>query len=543
MMLPMLPAFPAGASVDRTSALHAYARGRLAESDGAPAIALRNYRDALASDPVSIEVARRSYLQGVISGDMALTMRSAKLLDSNGLLPRDGTLLFLCDAMARRDWGEARQVADRMVGEGNFGFLAPIVRSWIAVGEGKVAPPEIDPADRYASLARRYIDEHVALQALGRGDLAEAEPAISRALALRTVDLAELRLTFAALLAGRGAKAQALALLPEGQATYARARADVARSRKGGAVGSALTPAQGFGRLLARLAADISSDESTRMLGIRLARIASFANPGGSDSTLALAQLLTEAGYADHAAVEARKVASDGWFGSLGQAALVDALAALGDIADATALARSLAGAENADTERLVRLGQLLAQAKDFGGAADAFRTAEERYPADAVPWALLLFQGSALEQAERWDEARVVLERAAKLAPEEPVVLNYLGYAQVERRQNVATALELLKKANSLKPEDASITDSLGWAQFVTGDVESAVPVLERAAQGAPADVTINEHLGDALWAAGRRYEARYAWRAASVFAEGEAAIRLNGKVKEGMKPEYAAP
>jgi Flp pilus assembly protein TadD len=539
----MLPVFPAGASVDRTSALHAYARGRLADSDGASAIALRSYRDALAGAPDSLEVARRSYLQGLISGDMALAMRSARLLDSNGVLPRDGTLLFLCDALVRRDWIGARQAADRIAVEGNFGFLAPIVRSWIAVGEGKVAPPSIDPADRYASLARRYIDEHVALQALGRGDLVEAGPAINRALALRTVDLPELRLTFAAQLAGRGAKAQAMALLPDTQAVYARARADVARGRGAGKASAALTPRQGFARLLVRLAVDISSDESTRLLGIRLARIASFANPEGVDGALALAQLLTEAGYADEGALQARKVATDVWFGSLGQGALVDALAVSGDSAAALALARPLAETPGADPERFVRLGQLLAQAKDFGGAADAFRKAEARYPAGATPWALLLFQGSALEQAGRWDEARAVLERAAKMAPEEPAVLNYLGYAQVERRQNVPAALELLKKASALKPEDASITDSLGWAQFVTGDVEAAVPVLQRAAEGAPADVTINEHLGDALWAAGRRYEARYAWRAAAVFAEGDVATRLNAKMREGMKAEYAAP
>ncbi len=121
--------------------------------------------------------------------------------------------------------------------------------------------------------------------------------------------------------------------------------------------------------------------------------------------------------------------------------------------------------------------------------------------------------------------------------------MLNYLGYAQVERRQNVPAALELLKKASALKPDDPSITDSLGWAHFVTGDMETAVPVLERAAEGAPADVTINEHLGDALWAAGRRYEARYAWRAAAVFAEGEVAARLHAKAKTGMTPEYVAP
>jgi Flp pilus assembly protein TadD len=483
-------------------------------------------------------------LHALINGDKALTMQSAKLLDRSGALPRDGTLLFLCDALNREDWRAARQWTDRIAAEGNFGFLAPIVRSWIAAGEGKGEQLIVDPADRYASLARRYIDEHVALLALARADLAEAAPAINRALALRTVDLAELRLTFAAQLGARGATADALALLPEKQAVYARARGDLTRG--GGDVGGGgapLSPKEGVARLLVRLAADIASDDSTRMLAIRLARIASFADPKGANGQLVLAELLTDAGYPEQGVTQARKVAANGWFGALGQAALVDALAVAGDGADAITLARSLAQTPDAGSDRAVRLGQLLAQAKDFHGAADAFRSAAEQYASDAVPWALLLYQGSALEQAGRWDDARIVLERAVNVAPEEPEILNYLGYAQVERRQNVPAALELLKRASKLKPEDAAISDSLGWAQFVTGDAEAAVPVLERAVEGAPADATINEHLGDALWAVGRRYEARYAWRAAAVYAEGDAATRLNGKVQEGMRAEYAAP
>ncbi|HWV12488.1 MAG TPA: tetratricopeptide repeat protein, partial [Sphingobium sp.] len=514
MLLPMLLASPAGASVDRSSALHAYARGRLADGYGAADVALSSYRDALAEEPRSLEVARRSYLHGLISGDMALALQAARLLDSRGVMPRDGTLLFLGDALVRKDWKTARLVADRVAAEGNFGFIAPIIRSWISVGEGRPAAPEIDPADRYASLGRRYIDEHIALQALGRGDIAAAGPAINRALALRTVELAEMRLTFAAQLAGHGARAQALALLPEGKADYALARDEIGRGHSGGEAGRPLRPAQGFARLLARLASDISSDESTRLLAIRLARIASFANPTGADARLVLAQLLTEAGHGDQAVSELNKVPESGWFGTLQQTALVNAWAASDDSREAIKLAHGLAQAPGADVERLVRLGQLLAREKDFVGAADAFHSAEGRYAADNVPWALLLMRGSALEQAGRWEEARATLERAAKIAPNEPAVLNYLGYAQVERRQNVPAALELLKKASALKPEDASITDSLGWAHFVTGNVEAAVPVLERAAEGAPADVTVNEHLGDALWAIGRRFEARYAWR-----------------------------
>ncbi|HKY81112.1 MAG TPA: hypothetical protein VJM09_06535, partial [Sphingobium sp.] len=188
----MLPVH-AGASVDRASALHAYARARLADGDGEAGVALQAYRAALAGDPDSLNIARRSYSQGLMSGDMALAMRSALLLDREGLLPRDGTLLFLCDAFNRKDWAAAGAFTDRLAKEGNFGFLAPILRSWIALGEGGYAPPVIDSADRFASLGRRYLDEHVALQALARGKLSEAEPAINRALALRTVDLAPLR--------------------------------------------------------------------------------------------------------------------------------------------------------------------------------------------------------------------------------------------------------------------------------------------------------------------------------------------------------------
>ena len=537
----MLPG-AAGASVDRASALHAYARGRLADGDGAAALALKNYRQALAADPDQLEIARRSYVHALVSGDMALAMRSATLLDREGALPRDGTLLLLSDAFNRRDWQAAHGFADRIATEGNFAFLVPILRSWIALGEGKVAAVDAAGTDRFASLVRRYLDEHAAMQALARGDVKAAEPAVHRALALRTVDLAELRLSFAAQLAGRGAKTQALALLPPNQANYALARDRLTKGKGAGAAGKPLTPSQGYGRLLTRLATDISTDEATRMLGIRLARIGSFANPSGADSRIALAKLLGEAGYSHSAAAEADKIPVNSWFGTLGRAILVDVLARSDDRAGAVSLARSLAAAPGAEAERHVRLGTLLADSKDFSGAAKAFRDAQARYAPDAIPWALLLFEGSALEQGGRWDDARGVLERAASMAPDEPLVLNYLGYAQIERRQNIDAALALLKRASALKPQDASILDSLGWAHFVTGNMKEAVPVLERAAAGAPDDATINEHLGDALWTAGRRFEARYAWNAAAVFAEGEAVARLALKAKEGWKPEYAA-
>src|SRR3546814_8390471 len=97
----------------------------------------------------------------------------------------------------------------------------------------------------------------------------------------------------------------------------------------------------------------------------------------------------------------------------------------------------------------------------------------------------------------------------------DQPVILNYLGYAQIERRQNIDEALALIQKASGLKPDDPAIKDSLGWAHYVNGNVKKAIPVLEQAVQGAPDDATVNEHLGDAYWTAGRQFDARYSWEA----------------------------
>ncbi|MCP1471009.1 tetratricopeptide (TPR) repeat protein [Sphingobium sp. OAS761] len=532
----------AAASVEPDSALHAYARARFADDSGVQALAVESYRAALRFDPASLDIARRSYFQALEAGDKALALRSAALLDNGGMLPRDGTLLRLGDALARKDWAGARTLADRMVEEANFAFLAPVVRSWISLGEGSYAPPVVDPQDRFAALVQRYVDEHVALQALARKDVTAALPAIRRALAQRSTDAQALRLTFAAQLAMRGAKAEALMLVPAGDLQFARARADIERGRKI-ANGASLTPAQGVARLFARLAVDVGSDQSAVLLGLRLARMATFADPASEEARIVTARLLTAAGYSDAAVAEVRQVPADGWYGVLAQSELVDALAGAGDTQGALILARRLAAAPGADAARQVALGRLLAQADDFDGAAAAFRAAQAGYADDKMPWTLLLFEGSALEQGQHWNKARAVLERAARIAPNEPVILNYLGYAQIERRQNIDEALALLKRASALKPQDPSITDSLGWAQFVTGHVDAALPVLERAAAAAPADVTINEHLGDALWTAGRRYEARYAWRAASVYADGDVADRLAAKRIEGLKPEYAAP
>jgi Flp pilus assembly protein TadD len=121
-------------------------------------------------------------------------------------------------------------------------------------------------------------------------------------------------------------------------------------------------------------------------------------------------------------------------------------------------------------------------------------------------------------------------------------LVLNYLGYAQLDRGEEVVESERLIREALRRAPDSAAITDSLGWALYKTGRVEEAIPVLERAVKGEPADPEINEHLGDAYYAAGRRIEARFAWSAALIHAEGEAAARLRSKIERGPTPQTAS-
>lgn len=539
MLFSIALAPPVSATAD-TPALRDYVRARLADSDGQLALAASNYRMALASDPANTDIALRSWHQALESGDMALALQSAQALDNANLLPPTGAVLQSVDALLRKDWKRARTLAERLDREENFAFLTPILRSWISLGEGKYAPVNTDVMTGFGSLTRRYVAEHTALQALSLRDTGRAVQQIDMALSARTTMLPGLRITAALRLAALGNKNKALAILPEDDRIYAAARAAIIAEKK--LTVAAMTPAQGFGRLLFRLSQDIATD-SSRGLSLAIARMASFSDPANAEFRIGIARQLVTAKQADDALVELDKVTNNRWYGAMAETARIDALRANDQSAAALTLASAIAARSDAGSAEQLRVANLLMDRNDYLQAAAFYRKAMQFYPVEAVPWSLYLLEGGALERGGEWAEAKAALSKAAELAPDEPIVLNYLGYAQVERGENIAQALTLLKKARALRPDDASITDSLGWAYFMAGDYAAAVPVLEEAVNGAPDDSTVNEHLGDALWAAGRRFEARYAWEAARVFATGNDLSRLDRKVQAGLTEQAKRP
>ncbi|WP_174296846.1 tetratricopeptide repeat protein, partial [Sphingomonas bacterium] len=221
-----------------------------------------------------------------------------------------------------------------------------------------------------------------------------------------------------------------------------------------------------------------------------------------------------------------------GPFAGVGRTVRVDVLAGAGDTAATLAAAAALAGRRDASPYDIQRYGAALAEMRRPDEAAAQYARVVQASPGQWDAW---LQYAGALDDGGHWPAARAALEKAVALGPDEPLALNYLGYARIEHGEDPATSEALLEKAARLKPNDPSIEDSLAWAWFKRGDVARALPLLERAAVGEPANAVIAEHLGDAYWTVGRRYEARYAWAASAVVAPPEAVARLRVRIDRG--------
>ncbi|HXQ46080.1 MAG TPA: tetratricopeptide repeat protein, partial [Caulobacteraceae bacterium] len=153
--------------------------------------------------------------------------------------------------------------------------------------------------------------------------------------------------------------------------------------------------------------------------------------------------------------------------------------------------------------------------------------------------WALYYMRGVALDQAGDWPGAERDLKQALAISPDEPDVLNYLGYSWIDRGVDLKAAKVMIEKAVAAKPDSGAIVDSLGWADYKLGQFADAVEQLEHATELEPADPDINNHLGDAYWAVGRKLEARFQWeQVLSLDPSDKLRSEVEAKLKTGPDP-----
>ena len=191
------------------------------------------------------------------------------------------------------------------------------------------------------------------------------------------------------------------------------------------------------------------------------------------------------------------------------------------------------------DYRPFVQIGDLQRSLKRWDKAISAYSKALSLIPKiQNSDWIIYYSRGIAYEQSKNWQSAEPDFLQALNLSPNQPFVMNYLGYAWAEQGINLTKANSLIVKALKQRPRDGYIADSFGWVLYQTGDYKKAVPVLERAVRLRPNDATINDHLGDAYWKVGRLLEARFQWiRSTKMKLTNDHLESINKKIKHGLR------
>lgn len=543
---------PAGASASASapksrevpSLIQEYVRARAADATGRTTEAVRSYAAALAAAPDDALVAARAYRQAMMAGDRPLALRAATVLDAARKLPPDARMLLFSEAVLKKDWAGASGIIDRIEEEQVFAFAVPVLRAWIVRGSGKGDPLEpLEIARRAGGIAAAYGAEHRALLLLATGQREDGVAAVRSLITPGGRGAVRLRIAAAAAMVKGGDRDGALAILDGDDPMLGVARRRIEDRRSLPAPIS--SAAEGLAELFTRVAVDINRERVTP-IALTFSRLATQLAPKFSETWLVTSELLTAEEHYDAALAVLDSIKPDDPFADAARSQRMELLVRRGDREAALAEALEVAGKRDAGEADWMRVGGLYSDAGKPAEAAEAYGRAlalNRQQEDDGSRWTILLLQGGALHEAGSWPAAKAALEESAQLAPDQAVVLNYLGYAQLERRENLAEAQKLIERASKLKPEDAAITDSLGWTYYVRGDVPKAIELLERAVVSEPGEPTINEHLGDAYWSAGRRLEARFAWRAALVHADTKDAERIATKIDMGLTPEVAAP
>ena len=160
-----------------------------------------------------------------------------------------------------------------------------------------------------------------------------------------------------------------------------------------------------------------------------------------------------------------------------------------------------------------------------------------------ATDWQLLYMRAVDESESGRWPDAERDLQAALTLRPNEPELLNFLGYSWIDRGVNLPEAMVMVQKAVSLQPQSGAMIDSLGWGYFKMGDFPAAVEKLEAAVALEAGDPDVNDHLGDAYWRIGRRVEAAFQWRRVlTLDPSPKLKAEVEAKLASGLPQEPAA-
>lgn len=183
-------------------------------------------------------------------------------------------------------------------------------------------------------------------------------------------------------------------------------------------------------------------------------------------------------------------------------------------------------------------LGEINRQNKNYRKAVEAYDQAIQLSggKADDDLWSVYFVRAMAYDELGEWPKAETDLKTALEYRPDNPHVLNFLGYSWADKGMHLNEARDMIIRALARTPADPYITDSLGWVYYRQGDLVQATDFLERAVSLKPYDPVLNDHLGDVYDRTGRKLEARYQWRRALDYADAVKDAELIEQVKKKL-------
>jgi tetratricopeptide (TPR) repeat protein len=546
-----VPAAPLGAPAQGQSSARTagkkelfgfYLAGRQAQQRRDFTAAADAYEKAIALDPDAPELITRTFLMEVCVGNFdrakALAPKVLKLDPGDAV----AQLVLTIDRLKAGDTAGALKQAASLPSEGVHRFVGPFALAWTRMAAGDLAGADtaLQGLDKFNGFEPLKVFQLALLYDFA-GDAAKAQDYYDKALAASTQLNWRLTDVIANFHDRHGRREQAKELYDRfiKQNSGSDLGISVAAARSSGKpqppIGSA---AEGLAEALFDLAS-VLNQAQTIDLALLYDRFALALRPSFPLGQLLLADVLSAQKKPEESLAVLREVQPGSpyhWSARLRAAINLDTL-------DRTEEAIAALKAMTAENTELVaaqmQLGDILRNKKRYAEAVTAYEEAIRRSAGLGLPdrWTMYYDRGVALERSGQWARAEADLLRALELKPDQPMVLNYLGYSWIDRGENLEKGLKMIEKAVELRPEDGYIIDSLGWARYRMGDYAGAVEYLEKAIELVPEDPTINDHLGDAYWRTDRLVEARYQWRRALQFGPQESEVKpIEAKLEHGL-------
>ena len=540
-MLSACAAAPNGAAsaADGDSTYGAFLAARYAAGQNDPGAAAKFYARALQNSPNNQQLIAEGFLAGVLSGSPEAAQLAPKLPD-NTL----ATLLRGNQAAAAGNFDQAKQIFDTLPHDNIAGLIKPLLFAWAQFGEGN-EQAALNTLGAYFndSLFGPVYVLNAALIADAAGDTKSAAQFYSN------VDATQPNLRLAQILASwqarQGQLPQANATLDTLVATHPNLQIAIPqlRAQLGKPVISSAT--DGMAEAYLTLAGSLNQPQEAFLRTVLL-RFALQLRPDLAAARLLLANTQTGADdpNATPTPVEMNNALatlqpipkSDPLYApaTVQEASL---LAALNQPDQAVALLQGLIAANPGDAGLLSATGDVLRSANQCEAAIPYYTQAITAVgqPAPADAWTLFFDRGICEDQTGTWATAEPDMLQALKLSPDQPYVLNYIGYSWALHDENLPQAKAMLQHAAGLDPNDGAVIDSLGFVELKMGNTKNALALLTQAVQLTPDDPEVNDHLGDAFWQNNQPLQAAYQWqRALSLHPDAKLAAALNSKIQQ---------